>query len=152
MKLMPSKSSKIRSITQQFKQNSIAIVSLFIAVIGLTLNVLYMEHRELNSNLRTASFQLLIEISEFEKVTFQLQYDGKSEDYNARTGWVKVRLIKGLSKLTNPDISKNAETLFNSWQNHWDSLGENNSNAFNDITQKTNHLRESIIHLITQLD
>lgn len=149
---MQSKPKIFSNFKRQIQQNAIAIMSLFIALVGLSLNVSYMEQKERNSNLRTARFQLLLELSELEKVTFQLQYDGQSDEYNARTGWVKVRLIKGLANLTNDEIMSDAEQLFKNWQQKWDGIGEKNTHAFDEVTAKITALRISIIKLIASLN
>ncbi len=142
----------LRSLQSQLKQNIIAISSLFVALAGLTANISYMEHKELNSNLRTASFQLLIELSELEKIAFQLQFDEETAAINARTGWVKVRLIEGLSKLTSPDVQKNANSLLLSWKNNWQDLGSNSTKAFDDISGQISVIRQSLINLIATLN
>lgn len=140
------------SLKTQLKQNIIAITSLFIALVGLTANISYMEHKELNSNLRIASFQLLIEISELEKITFQLQFDEETDSVNARTGWVKVRLIEGLSKLTSTKVQKDADALLESWKDNWPDLGHHPTKAFDDISTQISSIRQSLIDLISTLN
>ncbi|HFB65627.1 MAG TPA: hypothetical protein ENJ60_08825 [Aeromonadales bacterium] len=142
----------LQSLKTQLRQNLIAIASLFIALAGLTANISYMEHKELNSNLRTASFQLLIELSELEKITFQLQFDKETGTINARTGWVKVRLIEGLSKLTSIKVQKDSDVLLESWKDNWQDLGNHPTSAFDDISNQISAVRQSLIELISTLN
>ncbi len=143
--------NRFSSLKKQVQQNIIAISSLLVALLGLSANVSYMQEKEFNSNLRVASFQLLIELSELEKVTFQLQYDEETAAINARTGWVKVRLIEGLSKLTSKNIQQDADKLMLSWQNNWQELGQDPPQAFDKISDEVANIRTSLIALIVTL-
>ncbi len=111
-----------------------------------------MEQKERNSNLREASFQLLIELSELEEITFHLQYDSASSKLNARSGWVKVRLISALTALMPKKIQQNAEQLSQSWAENWQKLGGKNQQGSDLITEKISTLREQLILLIGALE
>ena len=139
------------SIKSQLKQNVIAITSLLVALIGLSANISYMEHKERNSNQREASFQLLIELSELEEITFHLQYDQQLSTINARTGWVKVRLINALSTLLPTIIQQHSNQLKQSWSKNWQSLGSNDESASDDVTLHIAAVRGSLLKLIESL-
>jgi hypothetical protein len=143
--------SSLTSVKSQLKQNVIAITSLLVALIGLSANISYMEHKERNSNLREASFQLLIELSELEEITFHLQYDQELSTINARTGWVKVRLITAVSALMPKNIQQNSNQLYQSWSDDWQSLGNPDEKASDNISLKIATVRDNLIILIGSL-
>ncbi len=140
------------SIKNQLKQNVIAITSLLVALTGLTANISYMEHKERNSNLRTASFQVLIELSALEQITFHLQYDTESAINNARNGWVKVRLVSALSALMPEKVQLSSLKLSKVWKNNWQLLGNNNQLGSDTIIEQISHTRELLISLIATLE
>jgi len=144
--------NSMSSIKSQLKQNVIAITSLLVALIGLSANIYYMEQKELNSNLRTASFQLLIELSELEETTFHLQYDKELATINARTGWVKVRLVNALTALMPAKIQSQSKQLHQIWADNWQQLGAQDQKSSDKITQQIAELRESVIQFIGMIN
>ncbi len=116
-----------------------------VAVIGLTANINHMEQKERNSNLRQASFQLLIELSEIEEITFHLQYDKNLSTNKARTGWVKVRLVTALTALMPKNIQYQAQLLAASWAANWQQLGNADALGSEQIIQQVTELGDSLI-------
>lgn len=109
---------------------SLALVfSILFALIGFSYNVWRMEVSEENNNIRTASFELLLELAELEQLIYSAHYDGDSKAGNPRIGWVKVGLISDLSTLTSPDVVQGANTLRGVWTQGWERLPTDRSVA-----------------------
>jgi len=98
------------------------ILSLLFALVGFTYNVWRMEVSEQNSNIRTACFEMLLELSSLEQLVYAAHYDKDVVQGSPRKGWVKVGLIKDLSVLTTATVEAQAEALTNIWDSHWQTM------------------------------
>ena len=108
-----------------------AIISLLFAVIGFSYNAWRMELSEDNSNIRTASFEVLKELAELERVIFAAHYDKDPIEGNPRKGWVKVGLITDLSTLISDEVEGKASSLKNTWSGSWESMAESKQTTEN---------------------
>ncbi len=108
--------SDLPIIKQKLKIYQITVIfSLFFALIGFSYNVWRMEVSEANSNIREASFEMLLELSKFQQLIYVGHYDKDMTIGNPRKGWVKVLLISDLSHLTTQSIEIEAENLKDIW-------------------------------------
>lgn len=99
-----------------------AVISLIFAIVGFSYNAWRLEISEDNANIRTAAFQVLIELAEFEQILYAAHYDNDTITGNPRKGWVKVGLITDLSVLISPAVEQQAQELKTLWSEHWDSI------------------------------
>lgn len=67
----------------------VSILSLVFAMTGFSYNAWRLEVTEENSNIRTASFQVLIELAELEQIVYASHYDKDDIKGNPRDGWVR---------------------------------------------------------------
>ena len=95
------------------------IFSVFFAVIGFSYNAWRLEVTEDNNNIRTAAFELLVHLAEFEQVVFYAHYDQDKQEGNPRKGWIKVGLIADLSSLVSVDSHHSAQKLKTTCQDNW---------------------------------
>ncbi len=99
-----------------------ALFSVLFALMGFSYNVWRMEVTEYNSNVRSASFELLLQLAELEQLVFAAHYDRDPERGNPRDGWVKVGLIADLSYSCGEDVHAAALALRETWSDHWEQL------------------------------
>ena len=85
---------------EQLRNNAVALVSLVVALIGLMYTTWRYEHTERNQNIRTATFEILSKLAEFERVVFLAHYDKDVAMGNPRVGWTYVIAIHDLSGRT----------------------------------------------------
>ena len=90
-----------------------------VAVIGFSYNAWRMELSEDNNNIRTASFEVLTELSELEQIIYAAHYDKDMQEGNPRKAWVKVGLIVDLSGLISQQVENEADHLKTLWTNSW---------------------------------
>ncbi len=95
------------------------IFSMLFALLGFSYNVWRMEVSEENSNIRTACFEMLLELSSLEQLIYVAHYDHDDKAASSRIGWVKVALIADLSVLTSGDITRQSLKLKSVWSQHW---------------------------------
>ena len=128
-----------------------AVFSMLFALVGFSYNVWRMEITEYNNNVRSASFELLLQLSELESIVYAAHYDQDLVLGNPRKGWVKVNLIADLSMITEPELSVAAEELKLNWQANWQLLPDNEASA-QAVVSKIDETRAHVRQLLKQLD
>lgn len=127
-----------------------AIISLVFALTGFSYNAWRLEASEANATIRTASFQMLLELGQLEQLVYAAHYDQNPELGNLRTGWVKVGLVRDLSMLSTEPVQKASAQLASSWQQHSDNLPSSRA-ATDQIIIASDAVRaaikQSLIHL-----
>lgn len=128
----------------------VAIFTLIFAVVGLSYNAWRMEVTEDNSNIRTASFEVLSLLSEFEQNIYSLHYDQDQTKGSPRIGWVKVGLIVDLSTLISPNVESSAINLKSYWSENWQQI-ETNRDTVNQVVERIELVRVDIKKQLIQL-
>ena len=98
------------------------IFSVLFTLIVFSYNVWRMEVSEKNNNIRTASFEILINLSSLEQLVYAAHYDNDIKEGNPRKGWVIVGLIDDLSVLTNDEVKSKTSKLDNVWSVNWEKM------------------------------
>ena len=90
--------SRHARILDQLKRNTVALISLVVAVTGLTYNTWRNEQSEFNRNQREAAFELLLKLAELDEVVNLSQYDsGSMAADDLKKGWALVNTIDVLT-------------------------------------------------------
>ena len=140
-----------QSIIDQLKRNSVALISIVIAVSSLSYNTWRNEKTEDNRNQRFAAFEILLKLGELQQVVFHHHYDGDSSGSgNPRTGWTYVLTIRDLSRVSGREMTVEADNLYNTWKDNWQYLGSEQDSADAIITG-IEHMHDSTIAIITLL-
>lgn len=106
-----------------------AVFSVIFALAGFSYNVWRMEVSERNSNIRTACFEILIELAELEQLIYTAVYDRDIKEGSPRKGWVKVGLVGDLSLIVSSDLQEKAENLRQTWGNYSNTMLSNTRDA-----------------------
>ena len=126
------------------------IFSILFAVAGFSYNVWRMEVTEENSNIRTASFEMLLVLAELEQAVYAAHYDQNAVEGNPRKGWVRVGLIVDLSMLTARDVVGSAGDLKQVWSHHWEQLPVSRE-AADEVVSAIDRVREDIKRVLASL-
>jgi len=115
-----------RSIKEQLQRNTVAIISLAVAITGLGYNTWRNEASEHNRNQRLVSIELLLMLGDLQQLTLDCHY-GKNVDAEGilRAGWTKVLTIRDISRIAAGDVPVSAEQLFEVWSLDYDELESN---------------------------
>lgn len=127
------------------------IFSLMFALAGFSYNVWRMEVTEDNSNIRTACFEILIQLSSLEQLVYTAHYDNNLQDASPRKGWVTVGLIENLSVLTSDSVESEAAALKAIWSDHWRTMPNSRKSADN-IVNAIDAVRDEIKRVLISLD
>jgi hypothetical protein len=138
-------------LRQQFKINSLAIISLFVAFSALGYNTWRNEQTEENRNIRAAGFEMLLHIGLLQRISYLAHYDKDMEQGNPRSGWVEVLVLRDLSMLMPTELQQQTQHLFDSWKENWQGLGEDES-AVAAIDNAINDLRKEVLESIKKLE
>jgi hypothetical protein len=128
-----------------------AIFSVIFAVTGFAYNTWRMEVTEDNSNIRTAAFEVLIVLAEFEQILYAAHYDKNTVEGSPRLGWVKVGLASDLSALVSPKVEKKMENLTLIWSEKWSTIPDNNQ-IVTDLVDTVTEIRMEIKKVLKALD
>ncbi len=110
-----------------------------------------MEVSENNNNMRTASFEMLKNLSSLEQLVYSAYYDDDIKEGNPRKGWVIVGLINDLSVLTNDDVKAKTTELKDVWSVHWETIAISQQTVDN-IIESIDSVRDEIKSLLKTLD
>ena len=141
----------MKSAWSQFRQHSVALVSLAVALSSLAYNTWRNEQTEANRNVRTAGVELLLQLGELERVVFFSHFDHDRERGNPRAGWAFVLTLKDLASLTAPAVDQAARDLHTVWQSNWDGLGSRRE-AEERISTGIDGLRAAMLETLAELD
>jgi hypothetical protein len=127
------------------------IFSVLFALLGFSYNVWRMEVSEQNNNIRTASFEILINLASLEQLIYTAHYDDDFQAGSPRKGWVLVGLISDLSTLTDTDVAEKADKLKLQWAAGWDQVGHEQA-AVDDMIKAIDEVRIALKQLLASLD
>ncbi len=137
---------------KQLQKNSLALISLFVAFSALSYNTWRNEQSEYNRNIRNAGFEVLLHIGEIQRIVYLAHYDKDTTRGNPRSGWVEILVIRDLSRLMPAAVVLAADGLYDSWSEHWDTLGTNSDFGVADIDHKINQLRIKVLESLKVLE
>ena len=136
---------------QQMRRHSVALISLAVALAGLTYNTWRNEQTEANRNVRAAGFELLVKLGELDRVVFFGHYDRDPDMGNPRSGWAYVLTIRDLGKLMPDPAMSRSNSLFERWQSEWTGLGSSDDSAQR-ISDAIDRCREDVLAVLAALD
>jgi len=141
-----------QSLREQLRRNTVALISIILAVSSLSYNTWRNEKTEDNRNQRFAAFEVLLKLGELQQVIFHYHYDGdSSENWNPRTGWTYVLTIRDLSRVSGSEMTSEADKLYTIWKDNWQYLGSEQDKADAIITG-IEQMRDTTIAIITALE
>ena len=127
------------------------IFSVLFALAGFSYNVWRMEVSEQNNNIRTACFEMLLELSTLEQLIYTAHYDGDVKEGSPRKGWVKVGLIADLSVLTTDSVETKALALKETWSTHWSTMATNKESV-DKIVNAIDSVRSELKQILNSLE
>lgn len=138
-------------IKQQLHRNMVALISLAVALTGLTYNTWRNEQTEDNRNMRAAGFEILLTLSELQQIVFFSHYDRDAERGSPRAGWTRVILLDSLAELMPAEVSLDIDELRAIWAQNWDGLG-GKSEAEQQISSAINSVRQETLKALAALE
>ena len=141
----------MNNIREQLRNNAVALISLFVAMSSLGYTTWRNEHTERNQNIRTAAFEILAKLAEFERVVFLAHYDKDLAMGNPRIGWTYVIVIHDLSEVVPGAIEPKASELRSIWKDNWEGLSGDDDAAVDRIEAAVEGLRGATLDTLRSL-
>lgn len=138
-------------LRQQIEKNLLAVISLVVAFSALGYNTWRNELTEQNRNLRVAGFELLVHLSELQKITYLAHYDQDMVEGNPRKGWSEVLVIQDLGQLMDAHQPLPVKDLLETWANQWEGLGQNQE-SISAIETAIEKLRQATLASLRSLE
>ncbi len=140
-----------KTLRQQLRQNTVALISLVVAVSSLGYNTWRNEQTEANRNVRTAGIQLLLKVGELDRVVFDSHYGRDPIRGNPRQGWAYALTIRDLGTLTPEPARSASASLFDTWSRDFDGLGSDDE-AAQRISEAIDRARNDMLVALAALD
>lgn len=117
--------NKAASVKEQLRRNTVALISLAIAITSLGYNTWRNESSEHNRNQRLVSIEMLLLLGDLQRLTLDRHF-GKNIDGDAilREAWATVLTVRDLSLLASGSVPDSAATLYEVWNSDYKKLGE----------------------------
>ena len=140
------------SVKEQFRRNAVALISLFVAITGLSYNTWRNEASEDNRTQRLVAIEVLMKLADLQRLTWHHHWDKDTEDKgNLRTGWTLVLVIKDISQILDKPLPESTQALWIIWDKHSDNL-EHSRPAEAAIIDAINVVRADALALLQDLD
>lgn len=118
------------SLRDQIHSNSVALISLSVALIGLSYNTWRNETSESQRNIRQAAFQVIESLGELQEVAdfryyyFPFERSGSNEGELRLRGYGSVTMVRDLMNLMPAPAPVASDKLFRLWNEHVNALAE----------------------------
>ena len=135
----------------QLQRNSVALISLVIAISSLAYNTWRNEASEHNRNQRLVSMEVLRNVGELQQVVYFRHWDQDTDRGNPRAGWALVLTIRDLSQVLDADVPDSGDRLWAVWDANWQGLGRD-SQDYERIIDALTAVRADAQALLQSLD
>jgi hypothetical protein len=132
-------------VLASIKRNLVAIISLFVALTGLSYNTWRNETTEAHRNVRQGAFAMLEQVGQLQQLVDQRFYAGKKDDVNRITCWGKVALLRDTAPLVSKRTEAEAERLFAAWSENLDAMDEGDEEAERKVSRQIAALRTQLV-------
>jgi hypothetical protein len=127
-------------ILTQIRNNTVALISLILAIASLGYNTWRNEETEFNRNIRFAGFEVILKTGELQRIVLHSHYGQGSLTEHARNGWIYVLQLEDLCNIMPVPMPAIAADLKRVWQQNWETLKDNRA-SLNTINKAIDALR-----------
>ncbi len=135
---------------QQLKLNTVALISLVTAIVGISYNTWRDQQNEINDNMRKAAFEVLTDLGELQTIVNYAHFQQDSTRGHPIEGWKHVVMVRDLGHLLTPDAAKAADDLYANWQGNWENLGNDQQTELL-ISKQITQTRKAVLTTIDSL-
>jgi hypothetical protein len=145
----------MQTIKQQLQRNSVAFISLFIALSSLAYNTWRNETTEDQRNVRHAAFQVIEKLGELQSVVNAMVYSPQRAEDGWIDGWGKVLATETLGSVMPEPIPTESERLKLVWTSQFEALSaepEAAREADRKITAQIEATKMGVLEVLEALD
>jgi hypothetical protein len=138
------------ALLRQLRANIVAIVSVFVALGGLTYSTWRNEKSEANRSTRIAAFEVLKTLGELQLVVDYTYYRKDPARGDSTMGWRRVQCIKDLAQIVPSPGPEDADRLLQVWRTNVDTLATESQSAVK-ISDEIYTTRQDMLTIIQRL-
>lgn len=140
------------NIKEQVRRNTVALISLVIAITSLGYNTWRNEASESNRTQRLVALEVLMKLGDLQELTWHHYYDKDFEDKGSlRTGWTLVLVIRDISQILDGQLPQSTQVLHKTWNEFSPEL-DKSEDAKEAIISAIEVVRSDALVLLQQLD
>jgi hypothetical protein len=139
------------TFVEQVRRNSVALISLAVAITSLSYNTWRNEATEYNRNQRVAAFEILLKLGDLQQTVFHVHYDKDFDKGNPRVGWAYALTINDLAQVLPDAQQEAAAALLQAWGDNWQDLPDSKA-SLNSVMQALDTARDRTLGLLRSLD
>lgn len=137
-------------LREELKKNAVALLSLVVAVMAITLATYRSEVSEENRTIRQAAFEAVKQLGELQLIVDYAHYDQDAVRGNPITGWGRVALIQDLCLFISSDCEQESKTLLMVWQENWSLLGQE-TKSVETVTKQIGATKQAVLRQLNRL-
>ena len=138
-------------ILEQVRRNTVALISLVVALTSLGYNTWRNERTEANRTVRAASFEMLTQLAGLQQVVLFGRFLPDDQRGDTTTGWAYVLATRDFAYPMPPEVREQAAALHASWSTHFDDLASDAA-AYQAIDQQIEATKAAILGALAALD
>jgi hypothetical protein len=135
---------------RQLRANIVAIVSIVVALGGLTYSTWRNERTEANRSTRIAAFEVLKTLGELQLIVDYAYYRKDRAQGDSTMGWRRVQCIKDLAQIVPSPGPEDAERLLQTWRTGVETLNTDVQSAAK-ISDEIYATRQDMVAIIQGL-
>jgi hypothetical protein len=140
-------------ILEQLKRNAVALISLVVAITGLSYNTWRNEQTEFNRNQRGAAFEILLKLAELDEIVNLAHYEAsRAGTDDLKRGWALVNTIDVLTSILAEPMPASGDRLVATWSTYSPRLGRADEGSVGAIRRDIDHLQDEIVTRIKSLE
>ena len=140
------------SIGEQVRRNTVALISLVVAITSLGYNTWRNEASEGNRNIRVAGMETIQELAGLQQVVFFARFQPEDFRGDARVGWVHVLAVQDYAAVMPDQVMIAADGLVATWQSNFAALAEQDEQAYADIDRQIDAVKAATLAALAELN
>ncbi len=138
------------SFGEQLRNNSVALISLVVAITALAYNTWRNEQSEENRNIRQAGIAMIQELAGLQQVVLFAGYRSEDARGDPKLGWAHVLAIRDFSYAMPESVQGSAEKLRVVWADNFEQIME--PTHYEAIDNQIDATKTEVLEAIGMLD
>lgn len=140
------------SIREQLRRNTVALISLAVAVTSLGYNSWRNERSESNRTVRAAGFEMLGQLAGLQQVVLFARFMPEDQRGDPTTGWSYVLAARDFAYPMPQAVRDQADALHESWSINFDNLAGDEPTGYQAIDGQIEATKGAILAALAELD
>lgn len=140
------------SFAEQVQRNTVALISLVVAITSLAYNTWRNEVTEGNRNIRVAGMEIIQELAQLQQVVFFARFQPEDLRGDARVGWAHVLAVQDYAAVMPDQVVTAAGGLLTVWQGNFADLSDQDDQPYSEVDQEIETVKTATLTALAELD